>query len=187
MKIGYFVAFAIGGAVGFAAGGMFVKKHYEKICEEEIQSVKDAFRKASHNDISEEEKEETEKTLNEEYQRIAEEYKDEPAKAKHVSNVEVYTFQEYDELDAVVSPSDMQYGTLYSDGVFALDNDEVMSSAEIEETFGDKVQQIKDILLEERTCYVVTDTNTIELTYLDDPYDDGLRPQKVVILHDDEG
>ena len=188
MKIGYFVAFALGGAVGFAAGGMFVKKHYEKICEEEIQSVKDSFGKFVKADIHKEE-EDTE-DLEKEYNRIAEEYKDvEPAKtAEHKTEVEVYSYEEYDNLEEVVNPNDMKYGTLYSDGVFALDGDEVMSPIEIDETFGDKVGEIRDLLIDERTAYVVTDISTFELTYVDTPYNDGLRPQKVVILdEDDEG
>lgn len=47
-KLGYFGSFVMGGAIGVFVTWIFVKKKYEKIAEEEIQSVKEAFSKESH-------------------------------------------------------------------------------------------------------------------------------------------
>lgn len=51
----YFVAFAVGGAAGFALSWPVAKKKYEQIAKEEIASVKEVFekRKKSQVDITE--------------------------------------------------------------------------------------------------------------------------------------
>ena len=46
-KLSYLLAFAAGALIGSAATWYFVKDKYEKLAQEEIDSVKETFKKSS--------------------------------------------------------------------------------------------------------------------------------------------
>ena len=62
MKIGYLVAFAAGAGIGVGASWFLLKKKYEKIAQEEIDSVKEVYskREASSYILEEDEQDEEE-------------------------------------------------------------------------------------------------------------------------------
>ena len=72
----YFIAFVAGGALGSLATWMFVKKKYEQIAQEEIDSVKEVYSKrkpkTEKNDDDEEEAIQVDKKEVAEYEKIIE-------------------------------------------------------------------------------------------------------------------
>lgn len=134
------VGFVLGAAIGCAGTFYICKKYYEAKNEEDVESVKEAFRtreqKKKSKNKPEPEKEEDTKNVEKEkefknYQNIAKKYSsdektEEPSKTK--SNAEPYSiapdeFGEFEEYDKIT----LYY---YSDGTLADENDEVVGHPE---------------------------------------------------------
>lgn len=129
------LSFAVGGAVGFAAANQFLKDKYEQLVQDEIDSVKAAFRK--EHPLPEKEKngrpvKPTEKERRKYSQYAAklgytQESKPAPVMLPRVISPDEFGDQDgYDEVSL----------TCYSDGTVADDDDRAMSEDEIEETIG---------------------------------------------------
>lgn len=126
------LSFAVGGAVGFAAANKLMKDKYEQLVQDEIDSVKAAFRKEHPLPEKKERPKPTEKerkayseyTAKLEY---TEEKKPAPVQEPHIISPEEFGDQdEYDEISL----------TYYADGTVTDDNDRAMSEDEVEETIG---------------------------------------------------
>lgn len=126
-----FVSFAAGGAVGFVAANKLMKDKYEQLVQDEIDSVKAAFRK-EHPLPDKKPPKPTEKERKAYSQYAAnlgytEEKKPAPIQAPHVISPDEFGDQDgYDEISL----------TYYSDGTVTDDNDRAMDGDEIEETIG---------------------------------------------------
>jgi hypothetical protein len=126
-----FVSFAAGGAVGFVAANKLMKDKYEQLVQDEIDSVKAAFRK-EHPLPDKKPPKPTEKERKAYSQYAAnlgytEEKKPAPIQAPHVISPDEFGDQDgYDEISL----------TYYSDGTVTDDNDRAMDEDEIEETIG---------------------------------------------------
>lgn len=125
-----FLTFAAGGAAGFFAANKLMKQKYEQLVQDEIDSVKAAFRK--DHPLPEKKSKPTEKERKEYSQHIAklgytEEKKPFPKQEPHVISPDEFGDQDdYDEISL----------TYYADGTVTDDNDRAMSEDEIEETIG---------------------------------------------------
>ena len=125
-----FLTFAAGGAAGFFAANKLMKQKYEQLVQDEIDSVKAAFRK--DHPLPEKKSKPTEKERKEYSQHIAklgytEEKKPSPKQEPHVISPDEFGDQDdYDEISL----------TYYADGTVTDDNDRAMSEDEIEETIG---------------------------------------------------
>ena len=136
-KVLYFVIFAAGAAIGFAASYKLVQKKYERIAQEEIESVKKTFKEYYDNNTINEEttdkNEETEKPAEEnedasKYNKLASKYSSGATKTtKGPYVIQPDDFGEYKEYSLV-------YLTYYSDGVLVDDDDNVID--DIENTVG---------------------------------------------------
>ena len=126
-----FVSFAAGGAVGFVAANKLMKDKYEQLVQDEIDSVKAAFRK-EHPLPEKKPPKPTEQERKAYSQYTAklgytEEEKPAPIQAPHVISPEEFGDQDgYDEISL----------TYYADGTVTDDNDRAMDEDEIEETIG---------------------------------------------------
>lgn len=126
-----FVSFTAGGAVGFVAANKLMKDKYEQLVQDEIDSVKAAFRK-EHPLPDKKPPKPTEKERKAYSQYAAnlgytEEKKPAPIQAPHVISPDEFGDQDgYDEISL----------TYYSDGTVTDDNDRAMDGDEIEETIG---------------------------------------------------
>lgn len=125
-----FLTFAAGGAAGFFVANKLMKQKYEQLVQDEIDSVKAAFRK--DHPLPEKKSKPTEKERKEYSQHIAklgytEEKKPSPKQEPHVISPDEFGDQDdYDEISL----------TYYADGTVTDDNDRAMSEDEIEETIG---------------------------------------------------
>lgn len=125
-----FLTFVAGGAAGFFAANKLMKQKYEQLVQDEIDSVKAAFRK--DHPLLEKKSRPTEKERKEYSQHIAklgytEEKKPSPKQEPHVISPDEFGDQDdYDEISL----------TYYADGTVTDDNDCAMSEDEIEETIG---------------------------------------------------
>lgn len=125
-----FLAFVAGGVVGLFAANKLMKQKYEQLVQDEIDSVKSAFRK--DHPLPEKKLKPMEKERREYSQRIvnlgyAEEKKPVDKQKPHVISPDEFGDQdEYDEISL----------TYYADGTVTDDNDRAMSKDEIEETIG---------------------------------------------------
>ena len=126
------LSFAVGGAVGFAAANKLMKDKYEQLVQDEIDSVKAAFRKEHPLPEKKERPKPTEKERKaySEYTSklgYTEEKKPAPVQEPHIISPEEFGDQdEYDEISL----------TYYADGTVTDDNDRAMSEDEVEETIG---------------------------------------------------
>lgn len=132
-----FIFFTIGGTVGFMTANKLLKDKYEQLAQDEIDSVKEAFKKehpwpnrAHPNEFYKPKPTEEERKA---YSQLthslgyAEEKTPAPVLAPHVISPDEYGDQEgYDEISL----------TYYSDGTVADDSDRAMADDEIEETIG---------------------------------------------------
>lgn len=144
----YFIAFVAGATLGSLATWMFVKKKYEQIAQEEINSVKEVYSKrkpkAEKNDDEEEKNIQVDEKEVTEYEKIIEttgysKYSDisknnAKAKAEHNYLERPYVIrpEEFGELDGY----EMISLTHYSDGILADDDDQRMADDEIDEVVG---------------------------------------------------
>ena len=123
---------AVGGAVGFAAANKLMKDKYEQLVQDEIDSVKAAFRKEHPLPEKKERPKPTEKERKAYSEYTAklgytEEKKPAPVQEPHIISPEEFGDQdEYDEISL----------TYYADGTVTDDNDRAMSEDEVEETIG---------------------------------------------------
>lgn len=126
------LSFAVGGAVGFAAANKLMKDKYEQLVQDEIDSVKAAFRKEHPLPEKKERPKPTEKERKAYSEYTAklgytEEKKPAPVQEPHIISPEEFGDQdEYDEISL----------TYYADGTVTDDNDRAMSEDEVEETIG---------------------------------------------------
>lgn len=126
------LSFAVGGAVGFAAANKIMKDKYEQLVQDEIDSVKAAFRKEHPLPEKKERPKPTEKERKaySEYTvklGYSEEKKPAPLQEPHIISPDEFGDQDgYDEISL----------TYYSDGTVTDDNDRAMSEDEVEETIG---------------------------------------------------
>ncbi len=126
------LSFAVGGAVGFAAANKLMKDKYEQLVQDEIDSVKAAFRKEHPLPEKKERPKPTEKERKAYSEYTAklgytEEKKPVPVQEPHIISPEEFGDQdEYDEISL----------TYYADGTVTDDNDRAMSEDEVEETIG---------------------------------------------------
>lgn len=144
----YFIAFVAGGALGSLATWMFVKKKYEQIAQEEIDSVKEVYSKrkpkTEKNDDDEEEAIQVDEKEVAEYEKIIEttgysKYSDisknntkTEVKHDYLERPYVIRPEEFGELDGY----EMISLTHYSDGILADDDDQRMADDEIDEVVG---------------------------------------------------
>lgn len=150
MKKGiYFAMFAAGAAVGSAVAWCYVKKKYEKIAKEEIDSVKEVFvKRESHFRAKEADK--TEEQIIERFnagaRQVADRAKEKPDVAEYAALIHRYGGNKEEEKEEavpekhpyVISPE--EFGefddyeeislTYYADGVLADDNDEIIDHVE---------------------------------------------------------
>lgn len=139
----YFITFVAGATLGSLATWIFVKKKYEQIAQEEIDSVKEVYfnrkpktEKKDEEDVQVDEKEVTE------YEKIIEsagysKYSDvsrSKIKTEHDDSERPYVIrpEEFGELDGY----EMISLTHYSDDVLADDDDQKMADDEIDEVVG---------------------------------------------------
>lgn len=126
------LSFTVGGAVGFAAANKLMKDKYEQLVQDEIDSVKAAFRKEHPLPEKKERPKPTEKERKAYSEYTAklgytEEKKPAPVQEPHIISPEEFGDQdEYDEISL----------TYYADGTVTDDNDRAMSEDEVEETIG---------------------------------------------------
>ena len=128
-----FVSFTVGGVAGFVVADKMLKQKYEQLVQDEIDSVKAAFRK--QHPLSEKKEKPSKPTEQERraYSQYAaklgytEEKTPAPLQAPHVISPDEFGDQDgYDEISL----------TYYSDGTVTDDGDRAMSEDEIEEAIG---------------------------------------------------
>lgn len=130
-KLVGFLSFTVGGVVGFVAADKIMKQKHEQLVQDEIDSVKAAFRK-EHPLPEKKPPKPTEQERKAYSQYTAklgytEEEKPVPIQAPHVISPEEFGDQDgYDEISL----------TYYADGTVTDDNDRAMDEDEIEETIG---------------------------------------------------
>ena len=126
-----FASFVVGGVTGFVAADKMLKQKYEQLVQDEIDSVKAAFRK--EHPLPEKKPPKPTEEERKAYSQYAsglgytEEKKPAPIQAPHVIAPEEFGDQDgYDEISL----------TYYSDGTVTDDNDRAMDEDEIEENIG---------------------------------------------------
>lgn len=128
-----FAAFAAGGAIGFLTAKKLLKDQYEQRVQDEVDSVKAAFKKMHPLAAKKPEKDQPTDQERKQYSQYAaqlgytEEKKPAPMLAPHVISPDEYgEMDEYDQISL----------TYYADGTLTDDADRAMSEDEIEETVG---------------------------------------------------
>lgn len=125
------LSFTAGGVIGFAAANKLLKDKYEQLIQDEIESVKVAFRKWRQ--TSEEELKKPTEEERKNYSQYASELgyteQKDPSplqKPNVISPDEFGSNEDYEEISL----------TYYADGTLTDDNDRAMSEDEIEDTIG---------------------------------------------------
>lgn len=166
------LAFATGGIIGFVAADKIMKQKYEQIVQDEIDSIKAAFRKEPKA-LEKEEKTESENSdeetkLTEKERRRYSQYTAELGYTKEEKPAPVVK-------PRVISPDEFGYLdeyeqvslTCYSDGTVADDDDRAMSKDEIEETIGlDSLNHFGEY--EEDSVFVRNDRLKVDYEILSD-------------------
>lgn len=173
-KLSYLLAFAAGALIGSAATWYFVKDKYEKLAQEEIDSVKETFKK-SYEDQEVKHEEEIHKVENKYYNSLAQNYNYEK-KSRPETILEEDEEEEVRKMDEpyVIKPYEFgdyidyeQISLLYfADGVLA-DEDTLDVIDDIEETVG---EYFADHFgeYEEDSVYVRNDAKRCEYEILKD-------------------
>lgn len=173
-KLSYLLAFATGALIGSAATWYFVKDKYEKLAQEEIDSVKETFKK-SYEDQEAKHEEEIHKVENKYYNSLAQNYNYEK-KSRPEAILEEDEEEEVIKMDEpyVIKPYEFgdyidyeQISLLYfADGVLA-DEDTLDVIDDIEETVG---EYFADHFgeYEEDSVYVRNDAKRCEYEILKD-------------------
>lgn len=146
-KIVFIFAFSLGAAAGAVVSWRLLKEKYERIAQEEIDSVKEVFSQRNVKPVEESDGIESTNTDDTEeddadidgYTRIVNDLgytkyssisKKDSGKKEHSEGPYVISEEEFDELDDY----DSNTLTYYSDGVLADDNDDVVE--DVEDTVG---------------------------------------------------
>ncbi len=173
-KLSYLLAFAAGALIGSAATWYFVKDKYEKLAQEEIDSVKETFKK-SYEDQEVKHEEEIHKVENKYYNALAQNYNYEK-KSRPEAILEEDEEEEVRKMDEpyVIKPYEFgdyidyeQISLLYfADGVLA-DEDTLDVIDDVEETVG---EYFADHFgeYEEDSVYVRNDAKRCEYEILKD-------------------
>lgn len=171
------IFFMAGGAAGFLAANKLMKDKYEQLVQDEIDSVKDAFRK--EHPLPEEKSQkptEKERTAYSQYTAklgYTEEKKPAPIQTPYVISPDDFGTQDgYDEISL----------TYYADGTVTDDSDHAMSDDEIEETIGkDSLNHFGDY--EPDSVFVRNDRLKADYEILADPrsYADVLREKPYLV------
>ena len=142
-----FLAFTCGGVAGFFAGKKMLEQHYNQLIQEEIDSVKQAFRRRMKSALPKEKKAtekekpvETSKSFDKQkaerkdYRAYYPESKTDSPKEepKEEKNTKPYVIPP-EEFDTIAGYEAISL-TLYADGTVADDDDNAMSEEDIEET-----------------------------------------------------
>lgn len=174
-KLSYLLSFAAGALIGSAATWYFVKDKYEKLAQEEIDSVKETFKK-SYEDQEVKHKEEIHKVENKYYNSLAQNYNYEKKSRPEAILEEDEEEEEVRKMDEpyVIKPYEFgdyidyeQISLLYfADGVLA-DEDTLDVIDDIEETVG---EYFADHFgeYEEDSVYVRNDAKRCEYEILKD-------------------
>lgn len=173
-KLSYLLAFAAGALIGSAATWYFVKDKYEKLAQEEIDSVKETFKK-SYEDQEIKHEEEIHKVENKYYNSLVQDYNYEK-KSRPETILEEDEEEEVRKMDEpyVIKPYEFgdyidyeQISLLYfADGVLA-DEDTLDVIDDVEETVG---EYFADHFgeYEEDSVYVRNDAKRCEYEILKD-------------------
>lgn len=173
-KLSYLLAFAAGALIGSAATWYFVKDKYERLAQEEIDSVKETFKK-SYEDQELKHEEEIHKVENKYYNSLAQNYNYEK-KSRPETILEEDEEEEVRKMDEpyVIKPYEFgdyidyeQISLLYfADGVLA-DEDTLDVIDDVEETVG---EYFADHFgeYEEDSVYVRNDAKRCEYEILKD-------------------
>lgn len=173
-KLSYLLAFAAGALIGSAATWYFVKDKYEKLAQEEIDSVKETFKK-SYEDQEVKHEEEIHKVENKYYNVLAQDYNYEK-KSRPETILEEDEEEEVRKMDEpyVIKPYEFgdyidyeQISLLYfADGVLA-DEDTLDVIDDVDETVG---EYFADHFgeYEEDSVYVRNDAKRCEYEILKD-------------------
>lgn len=171
------IFFTAGGAAGFLAANKLMKDKYEQLVQDEIDSVKAAFRK--EHPLPEEKPQkptERERTVYSQYITklgYTEEKKPAPIQAPCVISPDEFGTEDgYDEISL----------TYYADGTVTDDSDHAMSDDEIEETIGkDSLNHFGDY--EPDSVFVRNDRLKADYEILADPrsYADVLREKPYLV------
>ena len=176
----YFTAFLMGAAVGSGVTWYFLKTKYERIAQEEIDSVKEVFGRQSKSEKDEPAEPETEA------RQTADEAREKPnilEYAKKLKDVGYVNYasggEEKNKLKPYVIPPE-EYGvideyqkislTYYSDGVLADDNDEIVDDVadtvgeDFADHFGEYEEDSVFIRNDDRSCdfEILRDNRTYE-------------------------
>lgn len=174
-KLSYLLAFAAGALIGSAATWYFVKDKYEKLAQEEIDSVKETFKK-SYEDQETKHEEEIHKVENKYYNSLAQNYNYEKKSRPEAILEEDEEEEEVRKMDEpyVIKPYEFgdyidyeQISLLYfADGVLA-DEDTLDVIDDVEETVG---EYFADHFgeYEEDSVYVRNDAKRCEYEILKD-------------------
>lgn len=172
----YLAMFVAGAMIGSATTWYFVKKKYEKIAQEEIDSVKEVFAKKDFgSQVKEMTKagEEIAKGFNDGIRQAAEQAKDKPDLERYAAMIQKYGGTVSEEKEApmkekfpyVIPPE--EFGefedyerislTYYADGVLADDNNEIVD--DVEDIVGDALDHFGEyeddsvfVRCDERKC-----------------------------------
>ena len=173
-KLSYLLAFAAGALIGSAATWYFVKDKYEKLAQEEIDSVKETFKK-SYEDQEVKHEEEIHKVENKYYNALSQDYNYEK-KSRPEAILEEDEEEEVRKMDEpyVIKPYEFgdyidyeQISLLYfADGVLA-DEDTLDVIDDVDETVG---EYFADHFgeYEEDSVYVRNDAKRCEYEILKD-------------------
>ena len=173
-KLSYLLVFAAGALIGSAATWYFVKDKYEKLAQEEIDSVKETFKK-SYEDQEVKHEEEIHKVENKYYNALAQDYNYEK-KSRPETILEEDEEEEVRKMDEpyVIKPYEFgdyidyeQISLLYfADGVLA-DEDTLDVIDDVDETVG---EYFADHFgeYEEDSVYVRNDAKRCEYEILKD-------------------
>lgn len=167
------LSFTAGAGAGFVVANKALKQKYEQLVQEEIDSVKAAFRKEHPLPKKEKTKSKPTKQERKNYSKYtnklgySEEKKPSPLQAPHVISPDEFGDQDgYEEISL----------TYYTDGVVTDDNDRAMDDDEIEETIGkDSLTHFGEY--EDDSVFVRNDRLKVDYEILMDPrtYADLLR------------
>ena len=173
-KLSYLLAFAAGALIGSAATWYFVKDKYEKLAQEEIDSVKETFKK-SYEDQEVKHEEEIHKVENKYYNALAQDYNYEK-KSRPETILEEDEEEEVRKMDEpyVIKPYEFgdyidyeQISLLYfADGVLA-DEDTLDVIDDVDETVGEYFADHFGAY-EEDSVYVRNDAKRCEYEILKD-------------------
>jgi len=144
----YFVVFVMGAAAGTAATWHYVKKKYEKIAQEEIDSVKAVFAKKEDDDnkVREENRQVKDKPDLVQYAAMVQKYRGTVDEKKDPYVIPPEEFGEFDDYEKISL-------TYYADEILTDDNDDMID--DVEDIVGDALEHFGEY--EEDSVFVRCD------------------------------